>query len=80
MCFYYMLKDLIDPHLLCVVDICGSEESRNDPIVFATVAATIIPLENAIGGKVICFYCELNLPSYVLMFTLSGVFKNLFFG
>lgn len=44
-----MLKDLIDPHLLCVVDIC--DKSRNDPVVFATVAATIIPLGNAIGGK-----------------------------
>lgn len=49
LCFYYMLKDLIDPHLLCVVDIC--DKSRNDPVVFATVAATIIPLGNAIGGK-----------------------------
>lgn len=46
-----MLKDLTDPHLLCVVDICGSDESRHDPVVFAAVAETIIPHGNAIRGK-----------------------------
>lgn len=35
--------------LPCVVVICGSEEKGHDPVVFATVAETITPLESARG-------------------------------
>lgn len=37
--------------LSCVGVICGSEENGHDPVVFATVAETITPLESA-GGLI----------------------------